>query len=167
VDKFLIHIRRATLDDLKVITDIYNNFILKTVATFDTESKTDNQMKKWFNDHGSKYPIMVAETDDGVVGWASLSKYSTRCAYSDTAEISVYVKEECQGRGIGNKLIERILLEGKEAGIHTVLARITDGNKISIKLHEKHGFFHVGVLKEVGNKFGRTLDVHLMEKIYR
>ena len=62
--------------------------------------------------------------------------------------------------------MEEIIKLGKKQGLHVILARIVDGNDISIKLHEKHGFFHVGVLKEVGMEFGKTLDVFLMEKIY-
>jgi phosphinothricin acetyltransferase len=136
-------------------------------VTFDTEPKTVKQMQKWFKEHSLKNPIIVAIYHDLIIGWASLSKYSTRCAYSNTAEISTYVLEDYQNRGVGNKLIEKIIEQGKQVGLHTILARITEGNDISIKLHEKYGFSHIGVLKEVGNKFGKTLDVILMQKIYR
>ena len=101
-----------------------------------------------------------------VVGWASLGKYSTRCAYSNTSELSVYVSEHFQCQGIGNRLMEEIMKLGKQAGLHVVIARIVDGNDISIKLHKKHGFFDVGILKEVGVKFGKNLDVFLMQKIF-
>ena len=77
---------------------------------------------------------MVAEWDGLIVGFASLSKYSTRCAYSDTAEISLYVKEEHQGKGIGKKLIDAIIQEGEKAGLHSVIARITEGNETSVHL---------------------------------
>ena len=160
-------IRKAEIKDIEQIKDIYNIAIKKTVATFDTVEKTTNDMKKWYKDHESRYPIIVAEKDNEIVGWASLSAYSTRCAYSDTTELSLYIKEKFQGQGIGNTLMKAILDEGKKADIHTIIARITDGNKVSIKLHEKYGFFHVGILKEVGNKFGKTLDVYLMEKVYK
>ena len=162
---FVCNIRKAEEKDLSAIMGIYNKEIKNGIATFDTEEKTLREMKYWFKNHGVKNPVIVAETSDGIVGWASLSKYSNRCAYSDTTELSVYVKDEFQRQGIGNKLMEYILIKGKKAGVHAVIARITDGNKHSIKIHEKHGFFHVGVLKEVGNKFGKTLDVYLMQKI--
>ena len=162
----MLAIRQATLDDLEDITDIYNEAILKTVATFDTEIKILEEQKIWFEQHGPNNPIVVAEEDDSIVGWAALSKYSTRCAYTNTAEISLYVKEEFQGKGIGRKLMDSIDKEGKKAGIHVVLARITEGNDISVHLHNSVGFEHVGVMKEVGLKFGKRLDVHLMQKIY-
>ncbi len=163
----MLSIRRATLDDLDAITEIYNEAILKTVATFDTEPKTLEEQQRWFASHGPKYPIMVAEEDGLVVGWASLSMWSDRCAYADTAEISLYVRETHQGRGIGKKLLEAILNEGKRAGLHTVVARITEGNAVSIHLFKSAGFEHIGVMREVGRKFGKLLDVHLLQKIYK
>ena len=162
----MLTIREATLPDLGAITEIYNEAILKTVATFDTQTKTVEEQKSWFAEHGSKYPMLVAEQDGYVVGWASLSMWSDRCAYSDTAEGSLYVKEEYQGKGIGRKLLEAIIRAGQKAGLHTVVARITGGNEASIHLCESVGFEHIGVMKEVGRKFGKLLDVNLMQKIY-
>lgn len=163
----MIQIRTAKLDDLKDITEIYNKAILETSATFDTQTKTLEEQKEWLKNHGSKNPIIVAEADKKIVGWAALSQYSTKCAYSDTAEISLYVKDEYQGKGIGKKLIEGIVKGGEKAGLHTLIARITEGNKKSIHLHESVGFKHVGIYKEVGFKFGKHLDVTLMQKIYK
>jgi L-amino acid N-acyltransferase YncA len=162
----MITIRRAAIKDLAAITDIYNEAILKTTATFDTNPKTVEEQKPWFESHDSRYPILVAEKDGSVVAWASLSKWSDRCAYSDTAEISVYVKEEHRGKGIGKKLMHKILDQGQKKGLHTVIARISELNESSIHLHEAFGFEHVGTMKEVGRKFGKLLDVHLMQKIY-
>lgn len=162
----MITVRQATLKDLGDITKIYNEAILKTVATFDTKTKTLEQQKKWFEEHGPKNPILVAEHDGFVVGWASLSKYSNRCAYSDTAEISLYVKEKYQDRGIGKRLMEAIVQEGEKVGLHAVIARITEGNETSVHLHKSVGFEHIGIMKEVGLKFGKRLDVYLMQKIY-
>ena len=163
----MVKIRKAKLKDLEGITKIYNEAIQKTVATFDTEIKSLQEQKIWVEDHGSKNPIMVAEQNKIIVGWASLSKWSDRCAYSDTAEISLYVTEKYQGKGIGKKLMVSIINEGRKSGLHAIIARITQGNKLSIHLHEKFGFKHVGIMKEVGQKFGKRLDVYLMEKIYK
>ena len=84
-------IRAAGLADLAAITDIYNEAIRTTTATFDTEPKTKQEQEDWFRSHGPKHPILIAESPDGVVGWASLNEWSDRCAYSGTAEVSVYV----------------------------------------------------------------------------
>lgn len=162
----MITTRHATLDDLGIITKIYNDAIHKTVATFDTKPKILEEQRVWFNEHGPKNPIMVAEQDGLIIGWASLSTWSDRCAYSDTAEVSLYVIEEHQGKGIGRKLLEAIVKEGQKIGLHTVIARITEGNEVSVHLHKSLGFEHIGIMKEVGRKFGKLLDVYLMQKIY-
>jgi len=162
----MLTIRKAAMKDLAAITEIYNEAVLKTVATFDTEPKMVEEQKPWFESYDSKHPILVAEQDGTIVGWASLSKWSDRCAYSDTAELSVYVKEEYRGRGIGKKLMREILDQGQKVGFHTVVARIAESNEVSVRLHEAFGFEHVGTMKEVGRKFGKLLDVHMMQKIF-
>ncbi len=162
-----IQIRDAKLEDLPQITEIYNEAILKTVATFDTTPKSIQEQEKWFKHHGTKNPIIVAEENGVILGWASLSEWSDRCAYSDVAEVSLYVKEIHQGKGIGRRLLEQLVKEGKQTGLHTIVARIAEGNAISVHLHESLGFEHIGIMKEVGRKFGRLLDVYMMQKIYR
>ncbi len=158
--------RRATVADLKAITDIYNEAVVTTDATFDLETRTEEEQGVWLAGHDAMHPVLVAELDGMVVGWASLSKWSSRSAYAGTAEISLYIKEEFRGKGAGRKLLEDIMLEGEKVGLHTVLARITTGNTVSIRLHESAGFEQVGVMREVGQKFGRMLDVLLMQRIY-
>ena len=162
----MLTIRKATLEDLCAITEIYNEAILQTVSTFDTEPKTIKEQETWFADHDDKHPIFVAEQDGFVVGWASLSRWSDRCAYSDTAEVSLYVNREHRGKGIGRKLLKAIIEEGRMNGLHTVIVRIAEGNETSIYLFKNEGFEFVGVMKEVGRKFGRLLDVCMMQKIF-
>ncbi len=161
----MLTIRPATLSDIPQITEIYNDAIQNTTATFDTEIKSEEQQLKWFNDHGKKYPVLVAELDGQVAGWASLSKWSDRCAYQDTAEVSVYVDSEHREKGIGKKLLEMLILEGRSAGLHNLVSRITEGNRNSIHIHEKFGFRHIGIMKEAGVKFGKMLDVYFMQKL--
>lgn len=162
----MLTLRRATLDDLPAITEIYNDAVLNTIATFDTQPKSLDEQKAWFNEHGMKYPLMVAEIDGAVTGWASLSRWSGRCAYANTAEISVYVSRTHRGKGIGKQLTREIVAEGQRVGLHTVIARIADGNEVSIRLHESAGFKHIGIMREVGEKFGKLIDVYMMQKIY-
>jgi phosphinothricin acetyltransferase len=159
-------IRIATIKDIKSITDIYNEAILNTVATFDTNPKTLEEQKIWFEKHSAKYPVLVAVEANNVIGWVSLSAWSDRCAYADTAEISLYIKEGQRGKGVGRKLSDVILKAGKEAGLHTVIARMVASNAASIHLAESLGFKPIGVMKEVGRKFGKLLDVNLMQIIF-
>jgi phosphinothricin acetyltransferase len=162
----MLKIRGAQINDLKDITEIYNWAILNTTATFDTNPKSLDDQMFWFKNHGEKNPIVVAESDEKIVGWASLSKWSDRCAYSDTAEISLYVKEDFMDKGIGKQLMKNIIKIGKSVGFHSLIARITEGNEKSINLHESFGFEHIGIMKEVGKKFGKLLSVYLMQKIF-
>lgn len=162
-----MRIRTAEIDDLDAITEIYNEAILHTVATFDTQVKTVEEQRAWFEEHGPKNPIIVAEEGGIVIGWASLSRWSDRCAYSETAEVSLYVGEAHRGKGVGRKLLETIIEEGRRSGFHVVVARIAEGNEASIALHESVGFEHIGVMREVGRKFGKILDVTMMQIIYR
>lgn len=162
----ILRIREAVQEDLAPITAIYNDAILNTVATFDTELKRVEDQQGWFASHGGKYPLLIADLDHRVVGWASLSRWSDRCAYSDTAELSVYVHEAHRGRGIGKALIRAVIREGQTRGLHTILARIAEGNAISVRLHESVGFHHIGTMREVGSKFGKRLDVQLMQLIF-
>jgi L-amino acid N-acyltransferase len=161
-----VEIRKAVYTDVPAITGIYNEAILTTTATFDKEPKTTTSQRKWFKAHGPKNPIVVAVEGGKVVGWASLSAYSDRCAYAGTAEISVYVKESFRNQGVGKKLMQAVLDAGKKAGLHTVISRIAGGNNVSIDLHHQFGFTDIGVMKEVGSKFGQLLDVYLLQKMY-
>ena len=159
-------IRKALIKDLKAITEIYNDAVLKTDATFDNSPKTIKEQRTWFDEHGQHNPVLVAEIDGKVRGWASLSKWSSRCAYAATAEVSIYIAEEYRNKGLGKLLMQAILDAGKKAGLHTVLSRITGGNQTSVHLHKLFGFEHIGVMREVGSKFGRLLDVIMMQKVY-
>lgn len=160
-----ISIRRVELADLDAITDIYNEAILTTTATFDTDPKSTSEQLQWFQSHDERHPILVAVLDGKVVGWASLSTWSGRCAYSDTAETSFYVKSEFQGKGIGRKLKAAIIEEARRLRFHTLIARVTEGGRESLHLNESFGFVHVGTFKEVGRKFGKLLDVHILQKM--
>ncbi len=161
----MLTIRRATTADLAAITEIYNDAVINTTATFDTQTKTLDERKSWFLKHGTKYPIMVAEDDNHVIGWASLSRWSDRLAYADTTEISLYVHKNQRGKGIGRRLMTAILDEGRRASLHVVIARIVEGNDLSSYLHESAGFWQVGTMKEVGRKFGKLLDINIMQII--
>ncbi|MDD5647767.1 MAG: GNAT family N-acetyltransferase [Dehalococcoidia bacterium] len=163
----MINIRKATLQDLEAITAIYNDAIINTVATFDTEPKSSKEQLTWFNDHHDKYKILVAEIEGKVVGWASLSKWSDRCAYADTAECSLYIEKAHRSRGIGRKLVAGLMDQARMSGLHTLIVRIAEGNNASIHICESYGFRHIGIMKEVGRKFGKLQDVHLMQIIFK
>lgn len=160
-----IIIRRAGLADLPAITEIYNEAILTTTATFDTEPKTVDERLHWFQSHGERHPVIVAILGGRIVGWASISRWSERPAYDDTAETSFYVKSEVRGQGIGRRLKEAVVDEARRLRFHSLIARVAEGSDASLHLNESFGFVRVGTLREVGRKFGRLLDVHVLQKI--
>jgi L-amino acid N-acyltransferase len=162
----MLTIRPAIDSDVPVITEIYNDAIENTTATFDTEIKTVVDRLQWLRMHDAQHPVIVAEFMGNVVGWASLNRWSDRIAYDCTAEVSLYVHKDFRNKGIGKQLLEVLTLEGEKAGLHTLLARITEGNEKSIYLHERLGFINIGVMKEVGMKFGKYLDVHILQKVF-
>ncbi len=158
-------IRPATLQDLESITAIYNEAIETTTATFDMQPKTIEQQQKWFEAHDDRHPIIVAEIDGQVVGWVSLTAWSDRPAYDETAESSFYVKQDFRGQGIGRQLKQSIIERAKKLGYYTLIARVADGSHASLALNNEFGFVHIGTMKEVGKKFGKRIDVHIFQKM--
>jgi L-amino acid N-acyltransferase len=163
--KNICAIRKAEASDIDVITEIYNEAILTTTATFDTEPKSTEERMGWFQSHDERHPILVAVVDGLVVGWASLSQWSERPAYHDTCETSFYVQSGYRNRGIGRTLKQAIIEEACRLRFHTLIARVAGESEVSLHLNESFGFVQVGTLKEVGKKFGKLLDVHILQKM--
>lgn len=160
-----MQIRTARQSDLEDLAAIYNDAVESTTATLDTEPWTASQQARWFREHTGRYPILVAEVAGKPIGWASLSPWSGRCGYSDTAETSFYVKAGHRGAGVGQALKAAIIERARTLGFHVLIAQITDGANVSRHINERHGFEHVGTFREVGRKFGQVLDVHLYQLI--
>ena len=161
----LTRVRAAGLDDLPRILEIYNREVLVSTATYDIVPRTPAEHQTWFGTHGPEHPVLVAERGTAVAGWASLSPWSDRAAYARAAEVSVYVAEEHRKNGVGRLLLQCLIDAGRAHRYRALLARISADNESSIRLHAALGFTVVGTLKEVGTKFGRTLDVCIMEML--
>src|SRR5437879_5889347 len=152
-------VRGARKSDLPALLEIYNDEVRTSPATFDLEPQTLAQRKEWFTAHGRLHPLIVAERRGRVVGYASLSKFRDKPAYSGTGEDSVYVREAFQGEGVGTLLLKEILVRATKLGYHTVVAGIVPPNEASVRIHERLGFEYVGNFREVGFKFARWQDV--------
>ena len=108
--------------------------------------------------------VLVAEYSGQILGFGSLSRYQSRPAYSTTVENSVYVRSEDQGKGVGLALLGALIEKASEHGFHTIIARISAESKGSIATHQKAGFKEVGRELQTGRKFGRWLDVVVMQR---
>ncbi len=161
----MFRIRPAEIGDLDPINDIYNAAIRDSTATFDTQEKTRDERRRWFEDHGPRYPILVAEIDGRVVGWTSLSRWNQKPAYDISAETTFYVATEFRGQGIGRALKGAIIDEARRHGFHSLIALVTSESQASLHLNRNFGFVEVGVLKEIGRKFDRLLDVVILQKV--
>jgi len=159
----MMEIRRARIEDLDAILDIYNDCILNSTATFDTQPRTPETQEKWFLSHDERHPVLVAVENGELVAWASLSQWSERPAYSGTAEVSVYVHKKHKARGIGKQILSALVKAGKNAGLHTLVSRIAGENQACVHIHHFCGFEEIGVMKEAGYKFGKHIDVTLMQ----
>lgn len=158
-------IRKATALDLPTIKEIYNYAVLNTTATYDINLRNDEYFVNMLNEHTGKYLLSVYEENGNVIGYVALSQYSKRDAYDITAELSVYVKNECQQRHIGTQLIDYALKEAqKDNKFLTVVSLITSENEHSIYLHKKFGFEFCGRIKNAGYKFDRLLSVDIYAK---
>ncbi len=157
-------IRDARDHDLPAIFEIYDFEVVHGTATFDTQPKAPGERLEWFDaSPRDRYRVLVAEEDGGVTGWARLYPWSPRKAYDRTAEDAVYVHRDHRGRGLGRALLAALLEHARRAGLGTIVARIADGNPASLALHASQGFERIGVMRRVGEKLGRILDVHLMQ----
>ncbi len=158
--------RLAEPRDAEATRVIYNLEVLESTVTFDLVPRSLTDQQHWIEEHSGSHPAIVAVDDaDTVLGFASLSPFRPRAAYVPTVEDSVYVHHDARGQGVGGLLLRDILTLGADHGFHSVMARIVGGHDTSIALHRKCGFEQIGCEREVGRKFGRWLDVVLMQRM--
>jgi L-amino acid N-acyltransferase YncA len=158
-------IRPATLADAEPTRTIYNREVAGSTVTFDLVPRTLVEQEQWLAGHQGAHPAIVATAGEAVVGFGSLSPYRSRPAYSTTVEDSIYVHHEHRRAGVGLCLLRELVALATAHGFHAVMARIVDGHEASIAVHRHCGFELVGVEREVGRKFGRWLDVALMQRL--
>lgn len=157
-------IRKASEEDIVQLMDIYNEAILHTTATFDMEEKSIKNRQNWFYEHQGKYALLVAVEGSKVLGFASLSPYRERAAYSMTLEDAIYIRKENRGEKIGQALLERLIAFARqEDTIHSIVSMITAENEASNHIHKKAGFTYCGSIRQAGQKFGRYLDLNIYQ----
>jgi L-amino acid N-acyltransferase len=158
-------LRLARPADAEAIRGIYNAEVTGSSVTFDLRPRSLEEQVEWLEARSGAFAVVVAEDDDEVVGFAALSPYRDRPAYSTTVEDSVYIRHDRRGTGLGRALLTELIEVAERQGFHTVMARIVGHHSASIELHRSLGFDVVGVEREVGRKFGKWLDVVLMQRM--
>jgi L-amino acid N-acyltransferase len=160
-----MNLRLANVNDAESIRAIYNYEVEHTTATFDLVPRTLDDQTQWLAARSGAFACIVAETDGQIAGFCALSTYKERAAYRTSVEDSVYVDRAFQGRGVGRLLLENMVTVAAESGFHTIIARIEATGASSRALHGRCGFELVGVELQVGRKFGRWLDVAVMQRL--
>ncbi|MBQ2532212.1 MAG: N-acetyltransferase [Lachnospiraceae bacterium] len=162
-----MEIRKANVNDLPEILDIYNYEVENTNVTFTLIPMGMEEGKRWLFEHNIKnHPMIVAQENGVIAGYGCLSSYRSHEAYDSTVELSVYVEREHRKNGVGRKLMEELIALAKnDEKTHAIVSVITEDNVGSIHLHEELGFSCSGVLHECGYKFGKYHSVVNYEMI--
>ena len=152
---------------LKEASEIYNHYVRESTCTFTEHEVSVEEFREFVFFPDPRHGAFVIENifDSTLLGYCVLWMYKPRSAYRNTAEVSVYLKPDYTGKGIGREALEMLQSFGKSNGMHALLAGICSESIGSIKLFTRMGYAKVGHLKEVGFKFGRRLDVEFYEKI--
>lgn len=158
-----VTVREAKLSDVEAINLIYNHYVPISDCTMETEPTSMEVRQLWFYEHGADLPILVAERNGEVVGWASLSKHRLRSAYRYTMEDAVYVRDDMRGKGVGSSLLDELIVRAESKGCRSIIAVINANHEASLGLHRKKGFVEAAHLREAGFKLGRWVDIKYMQ----
>ncbi len=156
----------ATAADASAIQVIYAHHVLHGTGTFELEPPTENEMRARFTKITTAgYPFFVATLAGEVIGFGHVGPFRERCAYRFTVEDSIYLHPDHMGRGLGSKLLNALIEAGTRRGYTQMVALIGDSNnRASVAVHAKAGFSQDGIMRNVGFKFDRWLDVVIMQR---
>ncbi len=158
-----VTIRASTLGDAEAICGIYNAALTERGSTFETKPRTAQDFNGRIED--TRFPFLVADTGQGIVGWAGLASYSDRPCYAGIGECSVYVAVEARGRGVGTSLAEALARVAEDNGFHKLIGKLFTDNTASIRLVERCGFSSVGLHRRHGQLDGEWRDVLVVERL--
>ena len=159
-------IRPAAAKDALAIAGIYNDAVLHTTATWDERTVTAAERLEWLRQRKQqKYPVLVATLGDTVVGYASLGPFRQWSGYRYTVENSIFITQNHRGKGLGKRMLGALIDEAEALGMHCIIAAVDASNHTSLRLHTSQGFKQVAQIPEAGYKFGRWLDLVLMQRL--
>ena len=152
-------IREVRLEDVKAITAIYNEYVINSTATFETQPVKEEEMCTRVRAISTNFPYFVYEADNEIAGYCYAHPWKEKAAYKYTLETTIYLSPKHTGKGIGRQLLQKLIDECRRRGFHALIACITEGNETSNILHAKLGFNQVSRFEQVGLKFDRWLGV--------
>lgn len=160
-----IKFREMQIEHLPSVLEIYNYYVINTTATFHAHTLTIDEMKELVFFDNPKYRTFVI-VDNGVIcGYVILTQHKKREAYDGTAEVTVYLRHDYVGKGVGSLAVKFIEQYASTKELHVLIAGICGENSKSINLFERNGYMKCAHYKEVGKKFGKLLDVVAYQKI--
>jgi len=163
-----VKIRQAEKKDINNILDIVNYEILNSTVLYDYKERTLDQQLQWFTQKQTdKMPVIVAETENEVIGFGTYGIFRPWAAYQFSVEHSIYVHHNSRGNGIGKLLLSKLIELAKEQKYHTMIAGIDGSNEGSCEFHKRFGFKEIGVFKEVGFKFDKWLDLRFLQLLLK
>ena len=160
-----ITLRPTRAGDAEAVCTIYNQGIEDRVATLEIELRTPEERREWMAARGPRHPVIVAESEGVLVGWGSLNVFNARPAYRHVADFSVYVERAWRSKGVGHRLLERLIEIAREIGYHKMVLSTFATNAGGVRLYERLGFGLVGVYHEQGMLDGEWVDTLIMEKL--
>lgn len=157
-------IREAIPGDAEAIARIYNQGIEDRGATFETEPRTPVDMVARLTEV-DRFPILVADYQTAVAGWAGLSSYKARDCYAGIAEFSIYLDRDARGRGIGGQLLTALIAAARDRGYWKLVSRVFPSNAASRAICRASGFREVGVYEKHARLDGQWMDVVIVERL--
>lgn len=159
-----IEFKPLNKENISHALNIYNWYVLNSTATFHLNAVSEEELEQMVSMGHSKYQSYTILFDGKICGFCYLSQFRYKEAYDKSAEITLYLNEKFAGKGIGKTTLSFLETAAKKTGINNLIAVITANNLASIALFEKDGYFKVGHLKNIGEKFGKALDVVSYQK---
>jgi L-amino acid N-acyltransferase YncA len=164
-----VNIREAQEPDAAIINAIYNATVRTTTVAWTEEHERLSTREAWLEEQRHLgNPILVALRDDHVVGFASYDDFGDATkwpGYRFTVEHPIHIHQDHQGEGVGGALLDTLMARAAGAGKHVMIGAVDGENAGSIRFHERHGFAVTGRLPQIGFKFGRWLDLVLMQRM--
>ncbi|HET8839038.1 MAG TPA: GNAT family N-acetyltransferase [Flavobacteriaceae bacterium] len=163
-----MEIRAANRNDSAIVLKLMNHAILNTTSIYDTHLRNEAYFHAWFsNKQKNNFPVFICEIQGKPVAFGTYDFFRSGSAYNCTVEHSIHVLGDFQGRKIGKTLMEKLMESAKQEGKHAMVAGIDSENKVSLNFHSKMGFREKGRFPEIAFKFGRWLDLVMMQLLLK